>query len=320
MINTKQSDNKSRVQTIVILMVAILVFAALFVGVRSYEERVAVQAIRLAVEHRVEEVDYELAGKAKNIDALWSVYGPQQELTEDEFYSLADPIVASHHTFLPLFIAVMGGGLSFVLLGMAMSLSGRNREFHQVLEYKDMELQLSREKLAEMITVDEQTGLFNRRHFDQVLEVECRRAVREFSPLTLMLIEIDPINAGGLPESFAEQQSGQVADLLKAAISRPGDMVARIEEHQFGLLLPATNEQSPMLAERLCQQAREIEIGGQQLSISIGISTMQPSAELTAEGIYGQTNVALQQAITRGRNQVVSDTEAPRDIPVTYSG
>ncbi|GGK59412.1 GGDEF domain-containing protein [Amphritea balenae] len=320
MINTKESDNKSRIQTIVILMISLLVFAAIFVGIRSYEERVAVQAVRLAVEHRVDEVDYELAGQAKNINALWAVYGPQSELTQDEFFSLADPIVESHHTFLPLFISLMGGGLTFVLLGMAMNMSGRTREFHKTIEYKDMELQLSQQKLASVAILDELTGLTNQRHFQQLLDTECRRAVREFSPLTLLLIEVDPKELDQQPEGFAEQQVCQIAELLKKAISRPGDLVARIGEQRFALLLPATNEQSPVLAERLCQQAREIEISGKQLSISIGICTMQPSALLTAEYISEQTLGALNQAIASGRDQVCAQAEGPLEIPVTYSG
>ncbi|WP_299195673.1 GGDEF domain-containing protein [uncultured Amphritea sp.] len=319
MIDTRQTEIRGRIQTIVTLVVSILVFAALFIGIRSYEERVAVQAIRLAIEHRVDDVNYELAGKAKDIDTLWSVYGPQKELAEEEFYRLADPIVASHHTYLPLFIALMGGGLTFVMLGMGVGMAVRARQLHKVLEHKELELKQSQEKLASVTLTDELTGLANGRHFNQVLSTECRRAVREFSPLTLMLIEIDKVDAEQLPVNFADQQAGLVAEVLKGAISRPGDMAARIGNSRFAMVLPATNEQSPVLADRLCRDMHDIEVAGYPLSVSIGTSTLQPSAQLTAENILQQTEAALNEAVQNGGGLVRARTEDPRDIPVTFS-
>lgn len=317
MIETRQTDTQSRLQTIVILVVSVLVFVALFFGVRSYEERVAVQAIRLAIEHRVDEVNYELAGKARDVDTLWEAYGPQEELAEDEFFSLADPIVASHHTFLPLFIALMGGGLTFVMFGMWLSMSGRTRTYHQVIQSKELELQQSHEKLASLVVSDDLTGLANERHFNQMLNTECRRAVREFSPLTLMLINADKLDAEESESS--RQKLCQVAAVLGGAISRPGDLVARIADNRFALLLPATNEQSPVLAERLCREVRDIGTEGEALSLSIGICTMQPSSLLTAENILAKVDAALNDAVAQGGDQVCAKAEDPRDIPVTFS-
>jgi len=319
LVDTSLQKKDSKVQPALIIIAALMVFSVLYVGVRSYEERVAVQAVRLAVEHRVDEVDYELVGKAKDIDELRLAYGSQKELTESDYYNLADPIVDSHHTFLPLFISLMGGGLSFVLLGMAMSLSGRSKEYHQIIEYKNQELKINQQKLAEVSILDDETGLINRRHFDSQLETECRRAVREFSPLTLLLVEIDPVRNEHISESFTAECVAHVSDLLKTAISRPGDVVARFDQRSFALLLPATNEQSPALAERLCEQVREIDISEQHLSISIGISTMQPSSLLSSVTIKQTTLKALEKARKQGGDQVCSDTEVPRDIPVTYS-
>ncbi len=317
MIDNSHTAPQNKLQTITIFVVSVLVFITLFFGVRSYEERVAVQAIRLAVEHRVDEVNYELAGEARDIGTLWQAYGPQQELTKEEFYSLADPIVKSHHTFLPLLIALMGGSVAFLMLGMWLNMSSRTRAYHKVIKSKELELQQSREKLASLAVKDDLTGLANDRHFSQMLNTECRRAVREFSPLTLMLINADKIE--GIEGSSARQKLRQVAGILEGVISRPGDLAARIGDHRFALLLPATNEQSPVLAERLCQEVREVSSEGESLSISIGTCTMQPSVELTAENILASVEVALNDAVANGGDQVRAKTEDPRDIPVTFS-
>ena len=319
MIGSRRTETRKRVQTIMTLVISMMVFAALFIGIRSYEERVAVQAIRLAVEHRIDDVDYVLAAEANDVDTLWSVYGPQKTLTREEFYQLANPLVDRHHTYLPLFIALMGGILTFMVLGMSSGMALRVRQLHKALEHKELELKQTQEKLASVTLTDELTGLANERHFNQVLSTECRRAVREFSPLTLMLLEIDKIDAQQLPENFSDQQAGLVAEVLKQAISRPGDLAARIDSSRFAVVLPATNEQSPVLADRLCRDIHNIELAGHRLSVSIGTSTMQPSAQLTAEAILQHTDAALNEAIQNGGGLVRARTEDPSDIPVILS-
>lgn len=318
MMNSKQSPAQNWAQTLFISLAAVVVFAALFTGLRAYEERVAVQAVRLAVEHRVDDIDYEQASTAPDIQALWAVYGPQPELSEAQYFSLAEPIVANHRSFLPLFIAALAGGLTFVLLGMVLNMNRRQTAFTQAISSKDQELQRSRQKLADIAIIDEQTGVYNRRHYTELLDIESRRAVREFAPLTVLLAEIDPLT-GESTEASAEASAREIAELLKGSIYRPGDVVARLDERRFALLLPATNEQSPVLAERLCQQARDIEIEGQSLSLSIGLCTMQPSSQLTAECIGHYAETALQQAINLGGDQVCANTETANDIPVTYA-
>lgn len=316
MIDTRQTETNDRVQTIVILVVSIIVFVMLYLGGQVYEERVAVQQVRLALEHRVAGVDPVLASKASDSEQLWSVYSAQDSLTESEFHQLADPIMASHQSYLPLFIAFMAAGLTFVTLGMILNMKARTRRYDKIIAAKDVALQQSQEKLASVTVIDELTGLTNGRHFNKVLSTECRRAVREFSPLTLMLIAVDKPDEA-LADEVTDQQLCKIAGVLKSAISRPGDQVARIAPAQFALLLPATNEQSPVLAERLCQDVKDIE-STHRLSVSIGTSTLQPSAQLTAESILAKTESALAEAIECGGGQVRAHTEESQEMPVTF--
>lgn len=309
------------IQMVTTAIAVVVVFATLFLGLRAYEERVAVQAVRLTVEHRIADVDYARAGQAKDIDALWAVYGPQDDLSEAEFFAMADPVVSRHHSLLPLFIAALGGGLVCALLGVGFSLSRRTKAYQRLIAEKARELAESQQQLAQMTIRDAQTGLYNRRHFDELLDAECRRAVREFNPLTLMRVALDGarVEAASTEEQQSESQSvTRIANLLKTSIARPGDVAARFDARSFVLLLPATNEQSPQLAQRLCEQARAL-CQDTPLTVSIGISTLQPSAQLTAEHILAVTDTALKCAQQQGGNQVCSNAEKPRDLPVTYS-
>lgn len=315
MIDTRQTERRDRLQSIVIPVVSIIVFALLYAGVHAYEDKRSVQAVRLAVEHRVDVVDASQANEASDIDALWSAYGSQGALTKDEFYRLAEPIIDSHQTFLPLFMALMVGGLTFISLGMLLNMKARARHYDKIIADNERALKEAREKLAAVMIIDELTGLINRRHFSEVLSIECGRAVRDFSPLTLMLVAIDKPETGDIDD----QQVGCVVDVLKEAIARPGDQVARIDPYRFALLLPSTNEQSPLLAERLCQNVQNITLAGQRLSVSIGSSTLQPSALLTAETILAQTESALAEAIQCGGGQVRAYTDDSTEVSVIFT-
>ncbi|RTE66377.1 GGDEF domain-containing protein [Amphritea opalescens] len=316
MIDTRQTETNDRLQTIVILVVSVIVFAVLYVGGQAYEERVAVQHVHLAMAHEVDGVDPVAVSKATDLDQLWSVYGPQASFTESEFRQLADPIMASHQSYLPLFIALVVAGLTFATLGMMLKMRACTRRFDSLLAAKEASLQQSQDKLASVTVLDELTGLINSRHFNRVLSTECRRAVREFSPLTLMIIAVDKPDDESA-EAITDQQLCQVAGVLKGAISRPGDRVARIAAKQFALLLPSTNEQSPMLAQRLCEDISQIE-PAHRLRVSIGTSTLQPSAQLTAESIMAKTELALAEAIQCGDGQVKAHTEGAKEMPVTF--
>jgi len=53
------------------------------------------------------------------------------------------------------------------------------------------ELKKVREKLTEMATIDDLTGLYNRRYAMEALETEIERAKRYHTPLTLCMIDLD---------------------------------------------------------------------------------------------------------------------------------
>ncbi|WP_303578817.1 GGDEF domain-containing protein [Amphritea sp. 1_MG-2023] len=303
----------------IILVASIIVSVALFLSVRSYEERGAVQAIRQAIEQRFDMTDAVPVSKATDIEALWSAYQPQTELTEADFYRLADPIIVSYRTSLPFLIALLVGGLTLVTLSLAMHMRRQAGGYQKIIADQEAALKQSQEKLASMMIVDELTGLSNGQHFNEVLTMECGRAVREFNPLTLMLIAIDSVSEPSLEDDFNDQQVCRITQVLERVISRPGDRVARIGASRFALILPATNEQSPMLANRLCEEVQKIELAGQRLSISIGISTMQPSASLNAENILAQTQAALTEALQNGSGQIRASIQGTQEVPLIIS-
>ena len=54
-------------------------------------------------------------------------------------------------------------------------------------------------ELSKQTITDSLTGLFNRRHFDHLLDSEVRRAAREHRPISLVLIDIDHFKKSTTP-------------------------------------------------------------------------------------------------------------------------
>ncbi len=141
---------------------------------------------------------------------------------------------------------------------------------------------------------DPLTGLVNRTHFDEALDIECRRAVREFSPLSMILLRIDDF------AQYSEHYGVDAADILvqrisetlKSCVSRPGDILARVDESQFGFILPSTNELVVQLAERCSLAVRTLALPNESeakdlcVTVSLGVVTLQPTRLLTAERLF----------------------------------
>ncbi len=174
---------------------------------------------------------------------------------------------------------------------------------------------------------DPLTGLVNRIHFDEALDVECRRAVREFSPLTMILLRIDGFKpyTDHYGIEAADILLQRVSETLKSSVGRPGDMIARLDDHLFGFILPSTNELVVQLAERCTLSIRELEIPNEGevengvVTLSIGVATLQPTRLLTADRLFDVANEQLLIAIDKGGDQYSAYAESGLEPSVTYS-
>lgn len=100
-----------------------------------------------------------------------------------------------------------------------------------------------------MLAVDPNTGIATEHWYRHMLALECRRAVREFSPLTVMRISMG--------ENVKREHLLQLIRVLSEELSRPGDLIGWDGEHEVGAVLPATNEHAGALAQRCYEQILE---------------------------------------------------------------
>ena len=137
------------------------------------------------------------------------------------------------------------------------------------------------DELRRIATVDELTGVANRRRFDELLDREWRLARRYGDPLSLLMIDVDHFKLFndhyGHPTGDACLRN--VAQALFGATARPADLVARYGGEEFTVLLPRTARDG---AERVALSALEaveaLDIphvaspSAPRVSISVGVA------------------------------------------------
>ena len=169
---------------------------------------------------------------------------------------------------------------------------------------------------------DPLTGLFNRRHFDEVKEDEFQRAMRGHQTLSLMVCDIDCFKAYNDQYGHAsgDQCLRDVARAMGAASVRNGDTLARIGGEEFAMLLPATRTDAAcQVAERVRQAITALNIPhassvvGGFVSVSIGVAEFDATRMTHFNALFEAADQALYRAKARGRNRIETWTE---DSPV----
>ncbi|MEX3775754.1 diguanylate cyclase [Pseudomonas sp. MYb118] len=167
--------------------------------------------------------------------------------------------------------------------------------------------------LQRLMNSDGLTGLSNRRHFDEYLELEWRRSLRDQSQLSLLMIDVDYFKTYN--DSFGHLEGDEalrkVANAIRDASARPSDLPARYGGEEFALVLPNTSPGGARLvAEKLRQTVAALKIPhiapteGSSLTISVGLSTMTPQPGSDCRQLISAADKGLYQAKHNGRNQV----------------
>jgi diguanylate cyclase (GGDEF)-like protein len=165
------------------------------------------------------------------------------------------------------------------------------------------------EELRRQATVDELTGLPNRRQFMKRLEQELARARRNSAPLCLATLDIDHFKR--INDTHGHPAGDAVLRQIAAVVSdkiRLEDSAARMGGEEFALILPHTRpHQAHLVCDRLRASiaARLLELpGGGAVRVTVSTGVAQLTAEDDAETLIQRSDDALYEAKERGRNQV----------------
>ena len=150
--------------------------------------------------------------------------------------------------------------------------------------------------------VDELTGLFNRRHFDEVLLREIQRHSRLGSSFSVAFIDIDLFKSYNDISGHAagDRLLKQIAQVIKSTI-RGIDVAFRYGGDEFAVIISHTNvDDAWNVAERM--RARTAESLLVNVTMSIGLASW-PNDGLSADELIKASDTALYHAKRTGGNR-----------------
>jgi diguanylate cyclase (GGDEF)-like protein len=188
----------------------------------------------------------------------------------------------------------------------------RSRDTLEALGRELVDKNLELKKLARE---DGLTGLANRRRFNEMLDLEIKRAYRTRQFLSLILCDVDFF------KRFNDQYGHVAGDkclqvigaTLLSTFMRAGDLSARYGGEEFAVILPET---TPENAEKLAEKLRQKIIAQamphaqsdalQVVTFSIGVVGAQVTRERNAEWFISAADRALYASKETGRNRVTA--------------
>lgn len=168
-----------------------------------------------------------------------------------------------------------------------------------------------RESLRQQSIRDPLTGLYNRRHLEETLELELHRAARRNEPVSVVMFDVDHFKRYN--DTYGHDAGDTVlralSDVVKRHI-RAGDLAYRVGGEEFLLLQPGMAATDAVKrAETLREAAAAIAFSGQGgalggVTISLGVATYPDHAQRSTD-LLKRADEALYQAKRGGRNRTV---------------
>lgn len=194
--------------------------------------------------------------------------------------------------------------------------NARAARLERIVAEQTAELKSANQRLLDLSTRDELTGLANRRLFDERLAEEWARARRQGTPLALILADLDHFKRlnDSLGHPAGDACLRAVARSFRDTLRRSLDLVARYGGEEFALLLSDTAAASALeVAEELRQGVESLGIaadaeGATRVTASFGVAVVQPGEDNQPQTLIEAADQALYRAKRGGRNQVVGDS------------
>jgi two-component system cell cycle response regulator len=178
-----------------------------------------------------------------------------------------------------------------------------------VLKYLENNIELEyMQHILSLAAVDSLTGLFNKRHFDDVFGKEVARAEQVGAPLSLIVFDIDHFKKinDGFGHPTGDVVLKHVSAIVKAQ-SRAKDTLCRVGGEEFAQVLPQTALfEASQVAEgiRAAVEGAVCEVAGTAIpaTLSLGVAELSPGEP--PESLYQRADERLYAAKHGGRNRV----------------
>ena len=181
------------------------------------------------------------------------------------------------------------------------------------LQNSNSKLEQLNEKLNCLTFTDALSTLNNRRYFDKKLIESWDTCINKGCCITIIMVDID--NFKNFNDVYGHQTGDDcifsVATVLKNSVNETNDIVVRYGGEEFTvILIYATQEQSEMLANKICKSVADLKIPNkitnreQYVTISLGVYCETPNKSDNATEFVEKADKALYMAKQNGKNQV----------------
>ena len=176
-----------------------------------------------------------------------------------------------------------------------------------------LDLKSKTDMLERLAAIDGLTSIYNRRKFDETLELEWKRSMRNNLPLSLIMSDVDHFK--GYNDNYGHASGDDclrmVSQGLKDMLQRPADLLARYGGEEFAVILPETDYNGAIyIATTLVTGIGNLNIPyahspvAGHVTISIGVATSIPGKNCeTPLQLIEAADSMLYAAKGNGRNQ-----------------
>ena len=199
------------------------------------------------------------------------------------------------------------------------ALEARLQALSSELDEKTTQLGEATETLHRLAGIDNVTKLPNHSQFQDFLRNEWRRALREASSISVIIVDIDHFRDYNerLGHQAGDECLAKIADVLKVVVGRPGDLVSRFGGEEYGIVLSRTDQQGAYrVAHKVCAAVEALNLehpdsASKRVTVSVGVASATPAVDSSWEELelVAAATRALIQAKQAGRNRVMAAAE-----------
>ncbi|MBD2019490.1 GGDEF domain-containing protein, partial [Leptolyngbya sp. FACHB-36] len=179
-------------------------------------------------------------------------------------------------------------------------------------------LRAANQELQRLAYMDGLTQVANRRYFDERLEYEWRRLLREHHPLSLILCDVDFFKQYN--DTYGHQIGDDclrfIASAIRSVAKRATDLVVRYGGEEFAVILSNTPlEGAVQVAQKIRTAVRQLQLPHQHSSVSpyvtlsLGVACIVPTPGTSAVQLIAAADRSLYQAKAAGRDRIMTATQ-----------
>lgn len=201
-------------------------------------------------------------------------------------------------------------GTTRIFIPQASSVPGFEHRY--IVSFFDMtELELQRQELEKLATIDPLTGVYNRNHFNTILQFNIQKIHRYNGDHTFSILMLDLDLFKSINDTYGHLMGDEILKEFTQRVQaniRKSDFLARWGGEEFVILAPETDlKQAMLLGEKVRKVVASHVFQGidRPLTTSVGITQFQMND--TIDSIIDRADRALYEAKNAGRNCVRSE-------------